>query len=478
MIHKVIVINPINYCFETLRPPFGLLTIATKFIDKGVQVIWIDADVIRDPKMVMNEVQQHHDADLIAMGGMHTAYRNIKEISQSIHEEELDIPIVVGGRVASTLGHLIWENMPNVSILCKQEGEYVVESLCENFYSLHEVSGIEYRQNGEIIQNPPAATVKSMKEVPPLRWDLLSPSYYQYPKYTGRLLTARGCPYCCYFCRCDGQQDKYRSMDIADVIRDVDYMVKSHSVRRVVIMDELFLQNKQRVNEFCDCVKDFNIAWQCSGRGDSLTERDRSLLQKMRAAGCDRIVMGIESGSRKMLKLMNKKLNLCKAERSIELIREAGIRVGPSFIFGYPGETRQTALESVKWRKKMNLPHRFFYAQPYPGSELYGIWKKKFSIGPVDEENYILGAPGLKEIKINFTDMPDWKLKLLALECIIRLNSLMWIIMYFMIYPLKRMSPRIPDMAIRFAVRMKRVFTRNSYTKSEKSCIPLPKIEK
>ena len=75
---KVIIVNPINYWFDTLRPPFGLLTIATKFVENGLEVIWIDADVTRDHNEVNMNVKQHLDADLIVIGGMHTAYRYIK----------------------------------------------------------------------------------------------------------------------------------------------------------------------------------------------------------------------------------------------------------------------------------------------------------------------------------------------------------------------------------------------------------------
>lgn len=459
---KVIIVNPINHWRNTLRPPFGLLTIATKFVENGVEVIWIDADVIRDHNKVNESVKLHLDADLIALGGMHTAYRYIKEFCQFLHEVNINLPVLIGGRIASTIGHLVWENISNVDMLCKQEGEYVVDSLCRNFNNFGEVLGIEYRKSGRVIKNRPAPIVQSMDEVPPLRWELLSHKYYESPPHTGRLLTSRGCPFRCHFCRtADHKPDKYRPMRVEQVMQEVEYMVKNHDVRRIVFMDELFLQNKKRADEFTNHIKEFNIQWQCSSRGDSITDDDLPLLKKMQAAGCDRIVMGIESGSPTILKAMNKKLNLQQAERSVKLIRKVGIRDGPTFIFGYPGETRETALESVRWRKKVRLPYRFFYATPYPGSELYNIWKKKFAVTPEEEERYMLLGAGLKNVTINFTDMPTWKLKLLAHECVIRLNSLIWIIMYYFIFPLKIINPKIPEIATGFAVKAKALLERS-----------------
>jgi radical SAM superfamily enzyme YgiQ (UPF0313 family) len=474
---KVIIINPVNYEFSHLRPPFGLLNVGTKFIDNGVEVIWVDADVIRDNNKVINEVKQHADADLIAMGGMHTAYRSIKELCQSFRKENIDIPIIVGGWIAKSIDYMLWRKIPEISMICKQEGEYVIDAMCDGITSMQDVPGIEYRKNGDIVSNPPAREIQTPEEFLPIKWDLLGKEYYQYPMHTGRMLTSRGCPFNCHFCRFDGQRDIYRYKTIEENMRSVKYMVNNHDIKRLVFMDELFLLNKKRVEEFCYHIKEFNITWQCSSRGDSLRDSDYPLLEKMKEAGCDRIVMGIESGSKKILDKMNKRLDLKRAERTIELVRKVGILLETTFIFGYPGETRETALESVKWRKKTNLKHRFFYCQPYPGSELWNVWTKKFNLGPDEQEKYLLSPPGLKKIEINFTDMPLWKLQLLAHECVIRLNSFSWNIMYYIVFPLKIIHPKIPVLVTRFAVRVKRLFKHNPYATPEKSRDPLATMQ-
>ena len=238
MINKVLIINPINYWFETLRPPFGLLTIATKFLANKVEVIWIDADVMRNDNQAHTKVKQHLDADLIALGGMHTAYRYIKEFCRYLREEDINLPVLIGGRIASSIDHLIWSNIPNVNMLCKQEGEYVIDSICKNFDNMTKILGVEYRQDGRIIGNEPAPIVQNMDEIPPLCWELLSHEYYGYPRNTGRLITSRGCPFRCHFCRTgDHKPDKYRPMSVEQVMQDVEYMVKNHGVRRVVFME-------------------------------------------------------------------------------------------------------------------------------------------------------------------------------------------------------------------------------------------------
>lgn len=105
---KVIIVNPVNYWFDTLRPPFGLLTIATKFIENDVEVIWIDADVLRNHNDVTMNFKQHLDAELIVLGGMHTAYKYTSEFCRYLREENINLPVLMGGRIASSIDHLIW----------------------------------------------------------------------------------------------------------------------------------------------------------------------------------------------------------------------------------------------------------------------------------------------------------------------------------------------------------------------------------
>jgi len=121
--------------------------------------------------------------------------------------------------------------------------------------------------------------------------------------------------------------------------------------------------------------------------------------------------MGIESGSQRVLDAMDKRLTVGQNEIAVRVVRASGIYLKASFIFGYPGETRETAIESAKWRVRMGLKGKYFYATPYPGAPLYDDFIKK------NEEEWLLKSASLKEFNINMTDMTDREFFRVDREC-------------------------------------------------------------
>jgi len=490
---KVILINPRNYFSQgKLRPPFGLLTIASSFRNLGVSVVWVDADTELDHDKVFDQIREHKDADLIATGGMHTAYNHVQGVFETLNnDEELrDIPTLIGGRIAKDVGHVLWEKIPNIDMLCRQEGEYVVEDLVEHFPELQLVRGLEYREerscSARVKVNDAAPVIQKSEEFLPISYDLLEDEYFSTQSNVGTIVTARGCPFKCHFCRLDDDvRETYRPMPTEMVFDNIEYLTKQRGCTKIYIVDELFFQNKKRIFEICERIKPLGVKWQVSGRGDSIKETDGALLTALKEAGCKTIMMGIESGSQTQLKNMNKKLRLDRAEKGIAMVRSHGIYVAPAFIYGFPGETRETMIESAKWRRKMNFPGGFFYATPYPGSELYRQWKQEFSISIDDEEAWLLKNPGIKRVGLmdkskkdsklwsffkgsnrklprehpNFTSMPSWKWRLTALEYMMRLNTTYWILFEMARHPISKGRALLPVLLTPVRHREQRIRT-------------------
>jgi len=426
MIRKVIIINPANLGRESLRPPFGLLMITSIFKRNGSSIVWIDADLSKsDPGRAERLIESNSDADLIAIGGLHTAYSYVKHLFKYLERKNIGIPVILGGRIAQTLDYLLWRKISNLKLLCKQDGEHVVESLCRHFPDIERVPGVHYRKNGNIIKNPVAPVINSLDELPPMPWDVLDRRYFANGK--GYILTGRGCPFACNFCRDPKlNPDKYRTMSISRVIGEMEYLINKHRLHTIQIVDEFFLQDKDRVSEFCEGVKKLNIRWHCSSRADGIKSTDLNLLRKMREAGCRSILMGIESASDTILRNMNKKMRISTIEDAVEMIRSAGMKVKGSFIFGYPGETWETAMKTVDWRIKTDLRTRSFYATPYPGTKLYEYFKERYQLNLDDEEEWIIKSPGLKDLQVNLTDLSMEELRKLDKACNEKLLGKYW----------------------------------------------------
>jgi len=117
----------------------------------------------------------------------------------------------------------------------------------------------------------------------------------------------------------------------------------------------------------------FDFTWSSYARASALTPE---LVKLMRDAGCEFVYMGVESGSQKILNNMDKKQTREQALDAIRMLNDHGIYCRGSFIVGYPGETRETFLETVDLINKSGLP----YYTPY----VYSHSKRSLAEGDKD----------------------------------------------------------------------------------------------
>ena len=130
---------------------------------------------------------------------------------------------------------------------------------------------------------------------------------------------------------------------------------------------------------------------------------------------------GIESGSETILRAMRKNANLEQAKQAIENTRAAGLRCPVSFMIGYPGETRQTVMETVEFCRAMNIPlSALMFTCPYPGTPLYEQVKNSESFRRqfVSEEEFVLRLNDAVDLTVNLTEMDNEELTALRDEAL------------------------------------------------------------
>ena len=154
--------------------------------------------------------------------------------------------------------------------------------------------------------------------------------------------------------------------------------------------------------------RDLGVKWSASGRVNLVND---NLLKKMHKAGCVELSYGFESGNQKILDGMKKRVTVKQAEEAIKMTRRAKISVIGSFMFGMPGEIRGTINETLQFIKRNRLPiHRFFYATPYPGTELYEVARKMGRL-PENEDKYVERLGEMRTtFLVNLTDFTDEEL--------------------------------------------------------------------
>jgi len=191
---------------------------------------------------------------------------------------------------------------------------------------------------------------------------------------------------------------RYASAD--KVISHVKDLIEKYGMNTLTICDDQFMINKPRAKEILRRLAPFNLRVEMY-QGESVAYIDDEMARLMKAAGIVRAVLPIESGCREVLdKMIEKKVDLDKTKKVIQLLRKHGLWVVGLFVMGFPGETDAHRAETVKWIQEADLDWSIFSpAIPIRGTKLYdmcleGGYILPSRLGELDYNHYTINAPG------------------------------------------------------------------------------------
>jgi radical SAM superfamily enzyme YgiQ (UPF0313 family) len=296
--------------------------------------------------------------------------------------------VVLGGPHPSGEPVLSLQESPYVDVVAKGEGEFTMLDIA-NGLPLEKVNGVFYRRNGGIVNNPGRDPIQDIDELPlPARHLLDMRSYSRPSRFTSRnlslrttsIFTARGCPYRCNFCAgplvfCG----KVRFHSPERVMREIEELISKHSIEALYFAEDMFLSSRKRAEELLGMFKekgvDKRIKWIAQAKASIITPE---LLALMKDAGCVGIEYGFESGSQRVLGLMNKHLKIDESLRAAALTRQARLRFQANIIVGYPGEREDDFKDTIDFVKKVR-PNMvgFNLFMPLPGTPSYEQLKRE-----------------------------------------------------------------------------------------------------
>lgn len=286
-------------------------------------------------------------------------YHIMLRIASEIKEKSPETIIVMGGPQSSATAEDTLNAMPFVDYICSGEGENTIVPffqalLREDGGDLADIPGLFHRKNGRVVYNDIEIPLCDLNTLP--RWDdRLYMQHYKTPEpnisdnnYFMPIDAGRGCPYSCTFC-CTSYfwRRMYRLKSPQRIVDDILFYNKKFGIKSFWFSHDAFTSNKKLVSEVCDHIleKKLNIQWRCTARVDCISEE---LVLKMKQAGMTRIELGVETGSKRMQKLINKNLDLEKAKHMIEFLMKNNIRVSLFFMYGFPDETEQDLNETLE----------------------------------------------------------------------------------------------------------------------------------
>lgn len=254
--------------------------------------------------------------------------------------------VCLAGLQASIVARETLESYPSIDFIAIGEGELTIESIIQGVKTddYSSCKGIAYRKNDTVIVIPNDELLQNLDDLPFIDYDFLNFA----PHDIISIEVGRGCPYSCIFCSTnDFWKRKYRIKSPARIFSEISFLYYKYGIKKFGFEHDLFLINKRAVLDLCELIvaSKLNIKWGCSSRLDCI---DEELISKMAEAGCYSIFFGIETGSLRMQKAINKNLNLSLLMPIVSKLKRYNIAPTFSFIYGFPDETIADIEETLK----------------------------------------------------------------------------------------------------------------------------------
>ncbi len=334
-----------------------------------------------------------YDPNIIGISTLFTSsYHNMIEIGKL---ERIIFPnslIISGGGVPTNMYKKIFSDSSCFDALCYGEGEKpllgLVEAIDKKEFLRNNPSWIT-RENIENKESFKHDFIVNLDEIPFYDYDLLNkeeyglnPTISSYASFDEKSLfhvtTSRGCPHHCCFCSSHtvhGREMRYHSLN--RVRDDLVRLREQYGVKMIGIQDDNFMIDRQRASKIIDITKelDLKVFFQS---GLALYSLNRKMLETLKSAGIDQLVLAVESGSERVLKeIMHKPINLPMIKQVVTDCRELGIETDVNVLIGLPGETKKDMEDTRGFLKTLDATwFRTYIATPLVGSEMFDICMK------------------------------------------------------------------------------------------------------
>ena len=329
-------------------PHLGLMTLATLLEQAGHRAEVFDPKIlfghggfaVPDSRFLDAWAQALLDrkADIIGF----TAYgRSLPYVIRVAERIKLAAPhqiVILGGPHATIVGDKVLREFDCLDLVVHFEAELIIADLVERLRDgrpVDDVPSLSYRRDGEVLTSAPLTSLPEMDEIP-------IPTLRFYPMEELRLAelsveAGRGCPFACTFCStANFFQRRYRLKSNRRMIAEMEALRERYSISIFNLNHDLFGLKKKSLREFCEMIRDRGFQWKCSMRSDTL---DSEILEQLRRAGCQHIYFGIETGSPRLQKVIEKNLDLDATRLTLGRVVASNITCTVSFITGFPEET-------------------------------------------------------------------------------------------------------------------------------------------
>lgn len=431
-------------------PPMGSLSVITALKKAGFdKTEFYDIDFLRPSFSDVLGYIEKKKPDILGISAVvSTAYKYTKALSLEIKKMLPETIIFMGGNLGASAEILLKKT--GVDFICASEGErtavdfvncWLTAESKEDFKNVYGLSFLD--KANDMVVTPFQESIEPekvydidwslvgsgdekefffpIKEAAPLMTNAFTldkriSEPHRQGKRIANLTASKGCVARCTFCH---RWDKgIRYIPVSILMERLDFLIKNFNIGIVNFADENFGTDRKWLNLFTQEIAKRDVLWRVSGMRVNTINPES--IKKMKEAGCFSIYYGMESGSQKILDVMEKVTKVEQNYNAIKWMAENDLFTIVQLIIGMPGETPETIEETCQFvsyfveQSPKTDPNSLSinFAQALPGTPLYEIARSKGDIGSSleDEERYLTKISDRDardgETYLNFTEYP------------------------------------------------------------------------
>lgn len=343
-----------------VAPQLGILSLASILEQSGIRPDLINLDQLyweylnqfgsrglADFPVWVAPIIAASGADIYGFSSICSSYPLTIRIAACIKRLRPGCTILLGGPQASVVDLPTLAAFPFVDFILRGEAERTLPLFLDEWGGKRRfasVPGLSYRSPFGPARNEDAPIIEDLDGLP-------LPAYHLTDDLKNAphasLELGRGCPFACTFCSTnDFFRRKFRVKSPQRMLEGMRAIASSYGIRSFELVHDMFTVDRRRVVAFCRHMLESgeNFGWSCSARTDCV---DEELLELMAAAGCTGVFFGVETGSRRMQRIIDKDLDPDRAKAMIEIAESLGIPTTVSLITGFPEENSDDLRETV-----------------------------------------------------------------------------------------------------------------------------------
>jgi len=369
-------------------PPLGLIYISTYLEKQGIENEIFDTTF--SSKDLFQDYLISRKPDIIGIYVNLMTKLNVLEMIRLIRDKLPKTAIILGGPEVTYSAENFLRYGANFIVI--GEGEETMSELLQGLTPAYRpgrlnpspqerdfahIEGIAFLRGGIFIQTAPREKIKDLDELPIPNRNKINLHLYldSWKKYHGKnavsVSTMRGCPYTCKWCSRAVYGLSYRRRSAEKVVEELAMIKRDYNPDSLWFVDDVFTISHKWLTAFRDALKKQNvsIAYECITRADRMNEE---VIRMLKETGCFRVWIGAESGSQKVIDLMDRRVDIHQVRAMIQLTQQYNIEAGTFIMLGYPGETEEDIEETIQHLKESDPDHfTITVAYPIKGTELF-----------------------------------------------------------------------------------------------------------